>query len=75
MKISIFTVTMTVLVANLISTSAVYAIDDDRKIYPGSMCIRFAGATSHNVKLNASEIGNPSSTQRLRVDCPICMMK
>ena len=71
MKISSLLIAACTLIASFVGTSAVYAFDDDRKTYPGSMCVRFSGATTTNVWLNFSAIGNPSTTQTLRVDCPM----
>ncbi len=49
----------------------VHAWDNDAKVYPGAMCVRYSGAVGDNVNLNFSAIGNPSSTHTLRVDCPV----
>jgi len=48
-----------------------HAIDDDAKVYPGAMCVRFSGAIGDNTTLSFSAIGNPSTTATLRVDCPV----
>ena len=39
----------------------------DAKTYPGSMCVRYSGASP---SYSSSAIGNPSSTQWLYLDCP-----
>ena len=43
----------------------------DGKLYPGSMCNRFAGSTAVLPTLNASRLLNPSTTTVLRLDCPV----
>jgi hypothetical protein len=42
----------------------------DGKLYPGSMCNRFAGSTAVLPTLNASRLLNPATTV-LRLDCPV----
>lgn len=62
-KKSLF-ITMIVVMAMCASAS----IASDGKIYPGSMCVRYAGTSTPSY--NNSAIGNPSSTSWLYLDCP-----
>jgi len=48
---------------------ASFALAGDGKIYPGSMCVRYAGTGTPSY--NFSAIGNPSATQWLYLDCPV----
>ena len=41
----------------------------DGKLYPGSMCVRYAGTSTP--AYNFSAIGNPSTTSWLYLDCPV----
>lgn len=42
---------------------------EDGKLYPGSMCVRYAGTSTPSY--NFSAIGNPSTSSWLYVDCPV----
>ena len=61
----------TVVALNAMAFMPANAFDNDSKVYPGSMCVRYNGAVGDNVNLNYSAIGNPSTTHTLRVDCPV----
>lgn len=42
---------------------------------PGSMCVRWAGPSLGIEPLNNSALFNPSTTETMRVDCPIIKMR
>lgn len=50
--------------------ASVTTFADDGKVYPGSMGVRWSSYDPVPT-LNASAIGNPSSTKSLRVDLPV----
>ncbi|NOT55155.1 MAG: hypothetical protein HOP18_11155 [Deltaproteobacteria bacterium] len=60
---------LTAVVMATLGLSQAHAVDG--KLYPGSMCNRFAGATTVLPTLNASRLLNPSTTTVLRLDCPV----
>jgi hypothetical protein len=43
---------------------------EDGKLYPGSMCVRFAGSTAVLPTLDSSRLFNPATTV-LSLDCPV----
>jgi hypothetical protein len=57
---------LVVAVMLLIGAAPVWA--GDGKIYPGSMCVRYAGTSTPTY--NNSAIGNPSGNSWLYLDCP-----
>jgi hypothetical protein len=62
----VFILSMVVLT---ITMSASLALAEDGKIYPGSLCVRYAGTSTPSY--NFSAIGNPSNSSWLYLDCPV----
>lgn len=54
------------LLLGALNLSPAHAVDG--KLYPGSMCVRWAGTTAP--AYSYSDIGNPSSSTSLSLDCP-----
>ena len=57
----------------MVMTSALPALADDGKIYPGSMGVRYAGTSTPTY--NCSAIGNPSANEWLYLDLPVSAMQ
>ena len=57
------------LVAFTIATLGTSQVHADEKVYPGSLCVRYAGSQAVNYYWSA--IGNRSSDTWLYLDCPV----